>query len=819
MILGAGTVLAASAAPLTPNQALSRLSGSSSLRSVKKVALDPVLRHSFADKEGQAVAYAFEPANGSGFMILSADDIAYPVLGYSDSGKFDAENMPVQLKDWIEGYAEEIEYAKSIGVTPATGNIMLAPRSAREAILPLVKSKWDQGAPYYNDCPTINGVRCYTGCVATSVAQVMNYFKYPEAGVGTVSVTVNNQRQSMNLADKAFDWDNMLDNYVSGTYNDAQASAVAYLMKAAGFAVEMNYGTSASGAVSAKIVKALRDNFLYDRSITFEGRVSYSASEWDEKVYNNLKSGSPVIYSGNDLSVGHSFICDGYDGKGYYHINWGWSGMSDGYFLLNALNPEALGTGGGEGGGFNFHQGGVFNIRKPNTGGDPVNVSDLTLTAFGLYGVNSVTEDAIGRSVISIGLVEGYGNLTGWMNDTGESLKLTPGAVFKNAETDEVVYEQSGRLGSSYTISPSAGSYYLGTLALSITVPSDLPDGDYKLVPSTKNSSVATSPWVAINVPYSYPNYVLVSKHNGKTTATSVTPPSLQIADMEVIGNVYYNRSVTFKFKVVNTSDFEITDAMSIELMQNGVSRFKSSNVLVTVPAKSETEQEWTVVLYRQSGQGAVSEETVFDINMVNDLNGKSYGNFGQLTMRANPGDPSVSVRSNGVEGTTTESVMIGTSKFNAYVVPSEEFVYNLTFRVTKGYFDYKVYVDVMQQAPGATSPSQMVSYLDNIFSEQIELATGDEITLNIPVNMTGADRDQIYYIKCKYYGPKSEKTIGSAYRFKIAADGSGVTEIDAEGEGEAQYYNMLGIRIANPQPGEMVIEHRNGKAIKKIFK
>ena len=162
---------------------------------------------------------------------------------------------------------------------------------------------------------------------------------------------------------------------------------------------------------------------------------------------------------------------------------------------------------------------------------------------------------------------------------------------------------------------------------------------------------------------------------------------------------------------------------------------------------------------------------------------------------------------------------MIGTSKFNAYVVPSEEFVYNLTFRVTKGYFDYKVYVDVMQQAPGATSPSQMVSYLDNIFSEQIELATGDEITLNIPVNMTGADRDQIYYIKCKYYGPKSEKTIGSAYRFKIAADGSGVTEIDAEGEGEAQYYNMLGIRIANPQPGEMVIEHRNGKAIKKIFK
>lgn len=820
LMLGVGTVIAASAAPLTPNQALSRLSGSSSMKSVKKVAVNPVLKYSFADNEGQAVAYAFEPANGAGFLILSADDIAYPVLGYSDNGKFDKENMPEQLKSWIEGYAEEIEYARSMGITPETGNVMLAPRSARAAITPLVKSKWDQGAPYNSECPMVNNVRCVTGCVATSVAQVMNYFKYPEIGTGTVYATVKglSQSQSMNLADRAFDWGNMLDNYVAGTYNDAQASAVAYLMKAAGFSVSMNYGTDASGAVSMNIAKALRDNFQYDAGVTFAGRVSYSASEWDEMVYNNIKDGSPVIYNGNDMTVGHSFICDGYDGNGYYHINWGWGGMSDGYFLLNALNPEALGTGGGVGGGFNFRQGGVFNIRKPGTGGSTVNTGEPTITAYGLLGVSSVTQDAIGRSIINIGLLEGYGTMCGWMNESSESMRLSVGGIFENASTGEVVMEQSGKLGSSYTINPSPGSYYQNSLKLAVTVPDNLPDGDYKLVAATKNANSVIAPWVAMKVPYSYPDYVLVSKHNGKVTATSVAPPQLEICDFEVVGNVYYTRNVTYKFKVKNTSEYEITDAMSVELLQNGVAKFKSANMLVSVPANSEIQQEWTVPMTRQTGQGAVTAETIFDISMVNDITGKSYGSFGQLTMRANPGDPSVSVRSNGVEGTTTESVKIGTSNFNAYVVPSEEFVYNITFRVTKGYFDYKVYVDVLQQAPDATAASQMVPYLDNIFSKQIELGTGEEITLNVPVNMTGADRNQIYYIKCKYYGPSSERAIGSAYRFKIAG-GSAVEEIEAAEEGEAEYFNMLGIPVANPQPGEMVIERRNGKATKKIIK
>ena len=130
---------------------------------------------------------------------------------------------------------------------------------------------------------------------------------------------------------------------------------------------------------------------------------------------------------------------------------------------------------------------------------------------------------------------------------------------------------------------------------------------------------------------------------------------------------------------------------------------------------------------------------------------------------------------------------------------------------------NYKVYAEVLEQAPDATSASQMIPYIDNIFSQQIELNSGEEITLHIPVNMGDANRDNLYYVKCKYYGPSSERSIGQ-YRFKIAG-GSAVEEIDMEDNGEAEYYNMLGVRIINPQSGEMVIERRNGKATKKIFK
>ena len=813
--LGLGSVMMSVAAPLTPEQALSRAGKSAALKSVGKVVANPVLKYSFKGNDGEAVAYAFEQANGKGYLILSADDIAYPVLGYSDNGQFDMNNIPVQMKSWIEGYSSEIEFAKSRGITSETGNLKSATRADHAAIAPMIKTKWDQGEPYNGQCPEVGGRHCYTGCVATSMSQVMNYFKYPEKGTGILQNSSGGVMSSMNLSDEAFDWSNMLDNYVAGTYNDTQAAAVAYLMKACGYAVGMSYGLDASGASSQNIVKALVNNFLYDPGMTFEGRISYSASEWDEKIYNNLKSGSPIIYNGNDGSVGHSFICDGYDGDGYYHFNWGWSGMSDGYFTLNALNPEALGTGGGEGGGFNFLQGAVLNIRKP--GGEPVETQQPQITVYGLPGVTSTTIDGLKRTVVSIGLLSGYGQLTGWRNESAVDFTVRVGAIFENETTGETITTAEGQLGNMYSVSLSAGAYYQGTLTIKVSVPSDLPDGDYKMVLASQNTRVANAPWVPMAVPFSYPNYVRVSKHGGVVTATSVEAPKLTISNFELVGNLYYTRALNVKFTVKNDTDYELTDAISVWLKQNGQGKFKSSNVLVTVPAHSEVEQNWSMLLYRQDGQAAVTSDTEFDVDVVNEFSGESLGQFGKVTMRPNPGTPTVQMRSFTIEGAASESVEIGNMKLTALVVDSGDFDAAIKIRVTKGYFDYKVFANISQLAPGATSLTQTIPVKDKFWEQQVELNTGDETTLTIPVSFSDFVPGEIYNINCKYLSVGQEKSIGTL-RFKVAG-GSGVNDIlDDADNAEVEYYNLQGVKVTNPNRGDMLIMKKGDKTSKIVY-
>jgi len=127
----------------------------------------------------------------------------------------------------------------------------------------------------------------------------------------------------------------------------------------------MGYGASASGAQSFKLVNAMVTYFKYSADAIYREREAYSTSAWTQMVYDNIRNVGPVIYDGRSIDGGHSFVCDGYDGNGYFHFNWGWGGMSDGYFLLDSLSPESQGIGGAEGG-FNYSQGAVFNMRKPD---------------------------------------------------------------------------------------------------------------------------------------------------------------------------------------------------------------------------------------------------------------------------------------------------------------------------------------------------------------------------------------------------------------------------------------------------------------------
>ena len=230
---------------------------------------------------------------------------------------------------------------------------------------PLVKTKWNQSAPYNLYTPKISDVNTPVGCVATSFGQAMKYFNYPESGEGKKTYKWGTRNLSIDFSRTKFEWDNMLDVY-TGDYTEDQAKAVSTLMRAVGYSVEMNYTANGSGAASYLIVRALVDYFKYDKSVDYYTRLNYSDDEWSRMIYNNLVNCGPVIYNGTSpLDGGHSFICDGYDGKGYFHINWGWGGVSDGYYALTALTPEIQGIGGSMGG-FNYSQDAVLGMKIPD---------------------------------------------------------------------------------------------------------------------------------------------------------------------------------------------------------------------------------------------------------------------------------------------------------------------------------------------------------------------------------------------------------------------------------------------------------------------
>lgn len=364
LLVAVATVTGADARTLSPDQALSRAMGervpSRSAADVKKVPLLTI------SEDGAPMVYLFENASDEGFLVVSADDIAAPVLGYSDTGKLDPRNLPVNLRWWLDQYKGEIAAAVAAGVdTPYAPE---RSRADRSPIGPLVTTRWNQDKPYNNLCPLIGTQPAMTGCVATAMAQVLKYHNYPERGVGKHEYKSGTLTVQFDYDNTTFDWKNMLDTYpTSSTTN--QNKAVATLMKACGVSVDMEYGANESGAVSSEVTPALITYFNYDKGAHSEVRVAYTSTEWQEMVYNELAQNGPVYYAGQSNDGGHAFVCDGYSSNGYFHFNWGWGGMSDGYYLLNALDPDSQGIGGSTSG-FNFDQMVILGVKKPVAGSE-----------------------------------------------------------------------------------------------------------------------------------------------------------------------------------------------------------------------------------------------------------------------------------------------------------------------------------------------------------------------------------------------------------------------------------------------------------------
>ena len=296
--------------------------------------------------------HVFNRGQHDGFVIVSGDDCAPDILGYSDSGRFDEATMPDNMRAWMKGYKEQIRILRANGVK-YTARAKTRSTDNKASIAPLLTSKWDQGVPYNLQTPLVNGEHCVSGCAATAMAQIM-YYWYKKTGFrATLNTDIpeyvpeNNKYPTLGIlhAPSAFNWENMIDVYNSNS-SYAERQAVAKLMQYCGYGVCMNYGTDESSAFPIDCPNAFKNYFGYKTSI-FLRRNNYTYEKWQNMIYNELANGRPVYYTGQSSSGGHAFVCDGYDKDDYYHINWGWGGSSDGNFILSLLSPRKTGIGAG----------------------------------------------------------------------------------------------------------------------------------------------------------------------------------------------------------------------------------------------------------------------------------------------------------------------------------------------------------------------------------------------------------------------------------------------------------------------------------------
>jgi hypothetical protein len=375
-----------SARQISGNQALIRAkaycadySGSPLLKAVSsKLSLAYTAKSSIA---GDNCFYVYNRGNSDGFIIVSADDVAAPVLGYSDSGSFNSASLPQNVSWWLGEYARQIDYAISHNLQQYPTISASDADTLAVSVNPLLGNiRWDQGHPYNDMCPVLSGTHCATGCVATAMAQIMYYHKWPIMGNGSYSYTTltNHFKLSANFGSTVYHWSAMTPSYSSNSDSKADAcTAVATLMLHCGISVKMDYDAS-SGAFGEDIAPAFANYFNYDKGIAHYYHKYYSDSTWNGIIRNELYNSRPVLYCGvTSSNEGHAFVCDGCDaGDGYFHINWGWSGYYNGNFLLNALDPEGQGTGGAaSGNGFDYYQEIVVGIQKPtNSSSSVINI-------------------------------------------------------------------------------------------------------------------------------------------------------------------------------------------------------------------------------------------------------------------------------------------------------------------------------------------------------------------------------------------------------------------------------------------------------------
>lgn len=546
--------------------------------------------------------YVFPNANSKGFTIVSGDDRLPEIVGYSSQGSYDENNLPEGFVSFMEAYQNlynrvnlgDAEALKNLAEIKAWRNKKNASAASTSAVAPLLGNiEWDQTSPYNNMCPRYDSVHvAATGCVATAMAQVMAYYKYPKQLKADIPGYVNRwngipmEIPTITREEGIYDWDNMLPKYnKEANATQQQKDAVAKLMYHCGAAVQMNYGPESAAAVSAT---KLAKYFGYDADLMMDlNRSSFTLDKWMQIIDTELAAGRPVLYSGQASDGGHQFICDGKDGEGLYHINWGWSGSQNGYFDLSLLNPEKGGTGSGNSTeGYNRLCSMTIGIAPDNGVVDAplATVPDIKAMNYGFLETTTKDHRMNPDEAFDFWLDYGLGN------QTYQAFSGYAALGILQKDGSYRIVSQKARI----NVDPIPGEGMISVVDVNFRVNEAFEVGTVTLCPLYSKDG---ENWTLCDVPSSFPSVMLKIT---KTKMDVISPLTAQVTGPEKLETGAYG---TFQVTLSNLSDLEYFGYIDVSFSDKAERENASlaRELYVSVPAHGSVTRSFNL-LPKQAG-------------------------------------------------------------------------------------------------------------------------------------------------------------------------------------------------------------------------
>ena len=727
-------------------------------------------RAATANTFAQDAFYVFNADGNQGFVIVSADDRTEAILGYSDAGSIDLNRLPANAAAWLQDYAHQIQSLDE-------GVNLAAPHRAPGTEKVLMKTaKWNQEEPYNGMCPKDDKGQCYTGCAATAMAIVMKYYEWPKSvkGLDAYTVPEKDGKKGFDVGElpaATFDYTLLKDEYDSDDkkYTDADSAEVAKLMRYCGQSVEMAYSSVVS--LADIHAKTMVNYFGFSPCAREINRSAFTNSEWEKIIYDEIVAKRVVIYGGYGLGVGHQFVIDGYDGKGLFHVNWGWGGTADGYFTLSTLNPSVKDIAGySYDNGYSMWQEAIVGLKKPAEGDVPSESVVMNSTELGRgftaeYDRNSPTEDF--QDVALCSYFKSLGN-------SDEKIKYKIEAWQNGEKKGDVLKETAFDLISCKSLHSITKSSF----------GSDLADGTYEL--RTFYQIVGKGEWKEPTPDY-IASTVTAEIAGNELTLTCHRPMPYKINSGIMEGDFVVNRPMTVtinwtrpKNNNANENKFYLWldgDAKPVAAMSSNVAKGESETLIMVFKPSRTGKCYYYITSDPDGDDGTIYEfedVTIVDVKQQQLRYDKWYGpNF------------------------SDDGKILKALDFQVEV--------SLTNQGSNDYYDYVVLgltpVDGNNKATGETKSMRCM----------LDLKAGSSTGTNpVQATFTNLTNNQRYKFEVSYYtneGATYYKTFDESY-FTVNTS-TGINAVKAGEKGDAPIYNLNGQRVSSPKKGIFI---KNGK-------